>query len=375
MKIEFKDSIIRKLEIKDVQYRVWDSKLVGFGLIVYPSGRKVFTYNFRNKEGRTQTKTIGKHGTINAKDAREVANTFALKLVLGEEIQKRKDSNPSVSFKDLFSNYRKNHMEPGKGRKGIGERLREEVERFMSRLDDNERDFSKDNIIKIINDYADKYGDSQSNNLRGFLSKMFNVGIDKNLLEHNPITSIPKKDVKPRERVATKAELQAFRESVKKESIVIQVFVTLILNTACRSGELKKMKWNDIDENTWTKPTTKNGKAQKVHLNSACLEALNFLDRPGDYVFYGKDSSKPFNGWSKVLGRIRKRVGIEDLHFHDLRRTMATMLLENGTPVEKVSQLLNHSNVAITQKVYALWINKSEETTNRIGEILSEAGV
>ena len=49
-----------------------------------------------------------------------------------------------------------------------------------------------------------------------------------------------------------------------------------------------------------------------------------------------------------------KRAGIDrPLTFHDLRRTYGAMLIESGVGIYEVSRLLGHSDVRITQRVYA----------------------
>ena len=52
-------------------------------------------------------------------------------------------------------------------------------------------------------------------------------------------------------------------------------------------------------------------------------------------------------------GRLRRRHGLPRIRFHDLRHTAATLLLRRGVHVKVVSELLGHSNVAITLGLYA----------------------
>jgi integrase len=47
------------------------------------------------------------------------------------------------------------------------------------------------------------------------------------------------------------------------------------------------------------------------------------------------------------------RAGVPLIRFHDLRHTAATLLLKEGIPVKVVSELLGHSDVAITLRIYA----------------------
>ena len=47
-----------------------------------------------------------------------------------------------------------------------------------------------------------------------------------------------------------------------------------------------------------------------------------------------------------------KRLGLPSLRFHDLRHTAATLLLARGVHIKVVSEMLGHSDVAITLRVY-----------------------
>lgn len=52
--------------------------------------------------------------------------------------------------------------------------------------------------------------------------------------------------------------------------------------------------------------------------------------------------------------RIKERSGVrEDLCFHDLRHTCATLLLREGVNVKVVSEMLGHASITITLNIYA----------------------
>ena len=56
-------------------------------------------------------------------------------------------------------------------------------------------------------------------------------------------------------------------------------------------------------------------------------------------------------GWVwKNFSSLAKNVGIEDFHFHDLRHTFATRLAQRGVDLYKISKLLGHVNITMTQR-------------------------
>ena len=52
-------------------------------------------------------------------------------------------------------------------------------------------------------------------------------------------------------------------------------------------------------------------------------------------------------------GRNRKRLGLNDVRMHDLRRTFGYNLIRQGKPIYEVSKLLGHSSVTTTERHYA----------------------
>jgi integrase len=51
--------------------------------------------------------------------------------------------------------------------------------------------------------------------------------------------------------------------------------------------------------------------------------------------------------------RFLKQNGLRQIRVHDMRHTFGTLTLENKTPIEQVSQVMGHSDIGITKKIYA----------------------
>ena len=54
-------------------YQIWDAKVRGFGVRVYPSGVKTFVLQYRNSGGRTRKIALGRYGIVTVEKARENA--------------------------------------------------------------------------------------------------------------------------------------------------------------------------------------------------------------------------------------------------------------------------------------------------------------
>ena len=62
----------------------------------------------------------------------------------------------------------------------------------------------------------------------------------------------------------------------------------------------------------------------------------------------------------KAIKNAEKKVGIEDLHFHDLRRTFGTRLLEKEASLRVIQELLRHSDIKVTQGYLSVVANEKE---------------
>ena len=58
----------------------------------------------------------------------------------------------------------------------------------------------------------------------------------------------------------------------------------------------------------------------------------------------------------KKLTRVFEAAGVKDGHSNRLRDTFAVELLQSGVPLERVSILLGHSSIKVTQRHYNPWV-------------------
>lgn len=70
--------------------------------------------------------------------------------------------------------------------------------------------------------------------------------------------------------------------------------------------------------------------------------------------------------------KILSEIGLDDLSFHSLRHTYATMLFESGVELEKISKALNHKSISVTESVYVHFIEKnSNESITVINSVFT----
>jgi integrase len=139
----------------------------------------------------------------------------------------------------------------------------------------------------------------------------------------------------------------------------VRTAIALSIDTGLRREELFSLTWTQIDSVRGTISTTtrtKNGRTRKVPLPSRSAQMSAQLPRRIDspYVLVNPDTGTRYVQMNKGLKAAMRRAGIDDLCWHDLRRTAGCRWLQrDGKSMEEVSILLGHSSVAVTEQRYA----------------------
>src|SRR5438094_720519 len=128
----------------------------------------------------------------------------------------------------------------------------------------------------------------------------------------------------------------------------------LYLLTAQRGGELRTMRWEevDLDGGWWTIPAerAKNGRTHRVPLSPPALSSLRALPRVegSPWVFPSpRAASGCRENIGKAVDRIRKASGV-DFWPHDLRRSAASPMTSMSISRLTVAKVLNHVERGVT---------------------------
>jgi integrase len=180
----------------------------------------------------------------------------------------------------------------------------------------------------------------------------------------------------------TLEQAQAFLKSVGEHRL--EVLLTVAVVTGMRRGELLALRWSNIDFDhrkllvvhtvdyipkygyVETEPKTKTGK-RSISLPVILVDVLKdhrkkLLERQlklgkawenRDLVFPDLQGGYFNPGYlDKLLARLLREAGVPHMHFHDLRHSAATILLAMGVNIKVIQELLGHSDIAITLRVY-----------------------
>ena len=141
--------------------------------------------------------------------------------------------------------------------------------------------------------------------------------------------------------------------------------IDMLASTGMRVGELVKLDRSDIDfANRECIVLGKGNKQRKVYFDARTkIHLQRYLNgRKDDNPALFVTQQRPYNrlqisGVEIRLRRLGEKLNLNKVHPHKFRRTLATMAIDKGMPIEQVQQLLGHQSVDTTLQ-YAM-VNQS----------------
>jgi len=197
-------------------------------------------------------------------------------------------------------------------------------------------------------------------------------------LPANPVANIRRPAPGPgRNRRLTKKEETKLLEAVDAYSNpMMSWLVRIALETGMRFSEIASLRRIQVDLNRRIVRLlqTKNTQPRTVPLSIAATElfraALNNPVRPidTDLIFYGepgRDGKRRPYRFDRMWQKIKRDVGIVDLHFHDLRHEAVSRLVEAGLSDQEVSAISGHKSMQMLKRYTHL---RAEDLVARIDE-------
>lgn len=196
------------------------------------------------------------------------------------------------------------------------------------------------------------------------------------------------------------SEIERFKEESLRKMNSIDAYVhrygvsfVFILNTGLRSGEMRALKWSDIDfenatvhiqrevmksydrsdikkkEISTVEDTTKTRASNRyVPLNKTALWCLSELKKyfytgnDDDFVILTKDGNiVRSRNYIRALKSICEKIHVKNITVHSLRHTFATQLFDKGKDVVIVSKILGHEDTKTTADTYIHVLQKQQK--------------
>ena len=353
------------------ELRIFDEDLAGFGVRLRrgasgkPQGRWIVQYRIKGKSGQT-TESIGAIGTVNAKAAREKAKGILAQAQLGVDLRDARTETRERS-KDTFGIIAARYLE--KRRADMKPRSFEQVETHLTkhwagfdRVPMHE--IAKRDIAIRLGEIAEgtptekKRGPIAANRARASLSSFFSWAMAEGIVDTNPVIATNRQGAEQtRDRVLTDAELVAIWNASNGDDY--GAIIRLLILTGQRRDEVGAIAKSELDltGRKWTIPAarTKNGRAHEIPLSDPALAILKAATtREGredrDAIFGDGLAGNGFSGWSKakaaldkrIIGEAKQKKKAAPWRLHDVRRTVATRMIDLGVLPHVVEAVLNH---------------------------------
>ncbi|WP_025021273.1 tyrosine-type recombinase/integrase [Ligilactobacillus equi] len=137
--------------------------------------------------------------------------------------------------------------------------------------------------------------------------------------------------------------------------------VSIALNNGLRASDVVSLRVGDVLKKNKSKIIEqKTGKSKTIYLNNCreeiddYLEELDYEDE-NDWLFPGNNKEGHFSvhGFYQMVVRMARKTGdeklVQKIGTHSFRKTFGNTLFENGTDVEIISQIFNHSSQKVTR--------------------------
>lgn len=275
-------------------------------------------------------------------------------------------------YKDTYRAYIKEDL----GRKKLKELRPEQIQALYNKLNFKGYSHSTIELVSVV------------------LGGLYKQAYKNQLIQKNPVplATLPKMNNTTKHRVLTAEEQEIFLRTAKKQKYSFAY--ELALSTGMRSGEVRGLRWGDVDfdkrvihvtgtlvqnrygfyrdlpkttssyrdipmlDNVYQilKKCQEEQSERKILLGSDWRAAEGFED-----LVITTDMGAPLgkaylnNGIKTIIKRIEAETGepFEYITFHGLRHTFATRCIENGMEPQVLKAIMGHSKLSMTMDLYA----------------------
>lgn len=231
------------------------------------------------------------------------------------------------------------------------------VEKLLDRITDPIRKVTTDDIREYLANYQGLNDCSKTtiDNIRRNISSFFTWLEEEDYIIKSPMRRIHKiKTTKTVKEVISDEEIEKMRDKCK--NLRDLAIIDLLYSTGIRIGELVRLNIDDIDfEERECIVFGKGDKERRVYFDAKTkIHLTDYINSRFDTnpaLFVTLDA--PYNrlqisGVEIRLRRLGRELGINKVHPHKFRRTMATRAIDKGMPIEQVQKLLGHSQIDTT---------------------------
>ena len=415
----FTKPTVEALKPKDRQYYAWDEDEHGLCVLVMPSGVKTFFYRYK-VEGRSKRFRIGRFPDVSAGDAQRKTVIERGRVADGKDpVEANRERRKEMLVSALLNLYKNDHLRTERKPRAVvaAEQLTKDYLAPLVglKLSDLNRKRVAEWHVR-----ASQRSKSQANRALEVLSAACSFALLRDLapvrwVGVNPCHGVRANREVSRSRFLSPVELGRLLRALDVEPEDLRDFFKMLLYTGARRSNVQAMRWADLDLDggSWRigASESKSGEAMSIPLvedavtilrrrKAECdalilrVEATSHVNATGltlrqashraverrkashaaTFVFPGRGATghliEPKTAWARIL----KRAKIEDLHVHDLRRTMGSWLAGQGANAFVIQKALGHRSLAATQVYARLDLAPVREAMQTVATAFAQAG-
>ena len=247
------------------------------------------------------------------------------------------------------------------------------IDAMVASLGKNVRHIHTEDLRTYLTEYQSKKQSSRVtiDNIRRILSSFFSWLEDEDYIIKSPVRRIHKvKAASSIKETYSDEDLEKMRDNC--EELRDLAMIDVLASTGMRVGEMVLLNRNDI--NFAERECVVFGKGDKERIvyfdAKAKLHLQEYLnsrtdDNPALFITLRAPHKRiQIGGIEQRLREMGKRLNIHKVHPHKFRRTLATMAIDKGMPIEQLQRLLGHQRIDTTLQ-YAMVKQSNVKTAHR----------
>ncbi|MCY3753485.1 MAG: site-specific integrase [Alphaproteobacteria bacterium] len=370
-RMKLTEAAVARLRPREREYTVWDTRAVGLGVRVRPTGGRSWVL-LLDIGGRTKRVSLGPVGMKSLEEVRKECHACRANP---EPETKTRAARPVPLFRDFVAGpWKKAHFDRYKpsGRRTVSWLVRRQ---FLPAFGSKPLDCISAAHVRRWFDRYSRTAPGGANRALDVLRQIMNFAAACGHIGTNPTGGIERNRRPPLTRFLSREEVARLHgvldAQTRKGSRQQADIVRLLLLTGCRKGEITGLRWSEVHDGMLALADSKTG-PRTVPLSSRARAILDRQPQTGSpFVFPSPlDPARPRGLDFRFWYRIRREAGIDDVRLHDLRHTMASHAVMNGVPVPVISRMLGHANVRMTLRYAHLADRDIEAAAERIGHAI-----
>ena len=273
--------------------------------------------------------------------------------ILTDEIKKKEEQDTNEKFINSFLS--------AKEIEGCSQRTisyyKENIQRLISKLEKPIKEITTEDIRNYLSEYKEinNCGSVTIDNIRRVFSSFFAWLEDEDYIIKSPVRRIHKvKTASIIKETFTDENIEKMRDECK--NIRNLAIIELLISTGMRVGELVNLNIDDLNlEDRSCVVQGKGNKQREVYFDARTkihlMQYLNIRKDNNKALFVSRNKPHQrlsISGIELIVRTIGVKTDISRVHPHKFRRTLATMAIDKGMPIEQVQKLLGHVKIETT---------------------------